>query len=200
MMPALRPRFSGRDRRALFMGVTFVALSLAATKLLPAWRAWEREVMASAAELAVEADRAGRDAAGLRAARDSLAARSERFLALGPRLVGSGSATLAAASLASLVTEAAAAAGARLGPIQLRSDSAVAGAFRRVGVRGELTGDVRGVTAFLAALERGPALLAVRELSIIQPEPGAPQDRVETLTVQFVVEGVALASSNEKMR
>ena len=184
---------SRRDRRTLVVGGAVVVGLLLFGRLLPAWRDWEREVRASASELRAEVRRAEREAAYVELARDSLAARNVRYLALAPRLVGSGSATSVAASLSALVADAAMTAGTRLGATQLQTDSSTMGPFTRVGVRGELTGDVRGVTSFIAGLERGPVLLAVRELSITQPEPGAPADRMEALTVHFLVEGLALA-------
>jgi hypothetical protein len=54
----------------------------------------------------------------------------------------------------------------------------------------DVTGDIRGVMAMLASLERGPTLLAVRSLSISQPDLTAGDDRVEALHVEIDVEGL----------
>ena len=60
-------------------------------------------------------------------------------------------------------------------------------------VRASLTADVRGLSKFLLSLERGLTLLAIDELSITQPEPGADGTRPEMLQVDLVVAGLALS-------
>jgi len=45
----------------------------------------------------------------------------------------------------------------------------------------------------LASLERGPARLRVRDLTVTQPDPASPGDRVEVLKTDFTVEGLAMA-------
>ncbi|GJG89826.1 hypothetical protein tb265_50070 [Gemmatimonadetes bacterium T265] len=60
----------------------------------------------------------------------------------------------------------------------------------RVTARTDVTGDVRGLASFLAALERSDGRLAVRELTVTQPEPGAAPTRAETLHAALVVEAL----------
>jgi hypothetical protein len=172
--------------------VLIIGAIISVSRSLPAWLAWQREARASAAEVQTELAHARAGAAARKAVHDSLAARGQRLLALAPALLSGDSPASAAATLAALVSGAAAQANVRLGAVQVRPDSVALGAFTRVAVRASATGDVTGVTQMLLSLERGPTLLAVRELSITQPEPTAPADRAEALRLEFLVEGLML--------
>lgn len=153
-------------------------------------------------ELDAELQRAERSVAGAPAMAESLAVRNARLLAMAPAIVTGDTPALAAGNLASLLSGVAAAAGMRVTSVQPRADTSRQGTFVRVAVRASLVGDVRGLTRMLAALERGPTRIAVRELSISQPEPGAGADRVEALRVELDSEGLAIrhASAKEKRR
>jgi hypothetical protein len=181
-----------RDRRVLVAGVLIIGAIISGSRGVPAWLGWQREARASAAEVQTELAHARAGAAARNAVHDSLAARGQRLLALAPALLSGDSPASAAATLAALVSGAAAQANVHLGAVQVRPDSVARGAFTRVAVRASATGDVTGVTQMLLFLERGPTLLAVRELSITQPEPGAPADRAEALRLEFLVEGLVL--------
>ncbi len=63
--------------------------------------------------------------------------------------------------------------------------------FLHVTARTDVTGDVHGLASFLAALEQSNGRLAVRELTVTQPEPGAPPTRAEVLHATLVVEALA---------
>ena len=183
---------SSRERRVVKVGVTVVALALGVGRVVPGWVAWvtaERERAAHAAERLDEA----REAVGnLESARDTLGARNERYLALAPVLIGGPSAASAGASLAVLISGNAAAAGLELGTLRVTTDTARETVFARISVRGDARGDIRGATAMLLALERGPVLLSVRQLSISQLDVGAPADRAESLRLELVIEGLTV--------
>jgi len=179
-----------RDRRALAVGVVVVVLLIAFARGLPALRRWQADVRDSSAALTQEAARARMTVAHERATRDSLAARQRRFIALAPLLLGGETPAMGSATLASLISTAATAASVRLGPVQVQADTVARGVFSRVGVRAEITGDIRGVSAFLSILERGPTLVSVRELTIAQLEPAAAADRAEALHVAVAVEAL----------
>lgn len=203
---------SRRDRRTLLAGTGTLVALVALAKGLPAWRAWDADVRAAAAETVAEAARAERRVLALPALRDTLAARNARYLDLAELIVPGEGPAAAAGELGAFVSGSATAADLAVGAMQVRVDTAdaapaspppvaiarpadrprSASPFARVSVQGDLTGDVFGLTSFLADIERGPMLLAVRELAITQPEPGAPADRPEMLRVLFVVEGIAL--------
>jgi len=111
-----------------------------------------------------------------------------------------GSATRASAMLAALVRDASDAAEARVGALQLRTDSVSSGLLARVSVRASVSGDLESLALFIEGLEAGPELLAIRELSIMQPEPGLLSPRAETLRGEVLVEGVFRAPADAKAR
>jgi hypothetical protein len=192
---------SRRDRRAVSLGALVIAGTLAVARGVPALQQWSETSVASAREAVAEDERARRSVSGARTLADTMRVRSERFVALAPALLDGKSAATAGATLASIVSGAAAASDAKLGSVQLRADTAArdssgaAGrAFTRVAVRASLTADVRGLSRFLLALERGLTLLSIDELSITQPEPGADGTRPEMLQVELVVAGLALTA------
>lgn len=188
---------SRRDRRTLLGGAGAIVALVVLAKGLPAWRAWDTDTRAAAEEMIGEARRAERSVAALPTLRDTLVARNERYLALAELIVSGDGPASAAGELAAFVSGTATAANLAIGAMQVRADSATGDAFARASAQGDLTGDVAGLTSFLAAVERGPFLLAVRELSITQPEPAAPADRPEMLRVHFVIEGLALRRTSK---
>lgn len=184
---------SPRDRRVLALGAGAIALILLVGRGIPAWRRWDAATRASAGQ---QVDQAARTEAAVRelpAVLDSLQARRTRLAALGTGLLEGTSPAASAAALASLVSGAASSAGVQIGAVQVRPDTATQGTFLRVGVRADATGDLPSLLRMLAALEGGPERLAVRELSLTQPNPGGPPDQVESLRMEIAVEGLALA-------
>jgi hypothetical protein len=185
-------RLSPRDRRTLVVGAAVVAALVLLARGLPAWRRWDADARASAAEMAGEAERAERGARQLPAALDSLQARRTRFVALGSAALDGGSPAAAGASLAGLVSSAAMRAGVRMGSVQVRTDSVGAGTFVRVGVRADGTGDLPAITRMLQLLEGAPERLAIREIAITQPNPGGPAEQPEALRLELAIDGLAL--------
>ena len=183
---------SDRDRRTLGVGTMVIVFLLRAGRGLPAWRRWDADVRASAAEMAAEAARADQAVRTLPAALDSLEARRARLVAVGRGVLDGGSPAASGAALASLVSGAAARAGVQIGSVQVRPDTASAGTFMRIGVRADGTGDLPAIIRMLAMLEGAPELLAVRELSITQPAPGGPAEVPEALRMEIGVHGLAL--------
>jgi hypothetical protein len=197
-MRAQEASLSGRDRRALSIGVVVVAGGVLIGHGLPALRAWSDASIASAREAVVEVHRAELSVWGASALTDTMKARTARFLALAPALIDGTSAATAGATLASLFSGAAATADAKLASVQVRADDSARDSsrtrtFPRVSIRASLTADVRGLAKLLVALERGPTLLNIEELAVTQPEPGADGSRPEVLQVELVIGGLALA-------
>ena len=186
---------SSRDRRTLLVGGGIIASLVVLSKGVPAWRDW----VATSRAGALEQTRAASDADALvshgKALRDTLAARNARYVALAPALVAGNTPAEAAATLASLVSSAASVAGVKLGAVQLRppADTGARRAFVRIGVHADVVGDIQGITTLLASLERGPARLRVRDITVTQPDAAAPGDRVEALRADLTVEGLAIA-------
>ena len=52
----------------------------------------------------------------------------------------------------------------------------------------------------LTALEGGATLLAIRDLSITQPEPAAPSDHAEALRLEMTIEGLMLRPTGAHAR
>jgi hypothetical protein len=194
---------SPRDQRALSLGVLVIAGVFTATRGVPALREWSAMSVASAREVGAEARRAQRSVLGARALSDTMRARSERFVALAPMLLDGSSASTAGATLASIVSGAAAAANARLGSVQVRAnttavDTAGRRSFTRVVVRASLTADIRGLSHLLLALERNLTLLSIDELLVTQPDPAADGTRPEALQIELVVAGLAHTTGGTK--
>lgn len=179
-----------RDRRALLAGSALILAGLILTRGLPAaLRAHER--LRARAEAGVRELASAREAlAEEPGVRDSLGARATRLVAWAPRLVGGATPAEGTAELTSLVTGLAAQHRVRVARLQGLPDSA-AGLFVRVGIRLEAQGDVAGLAGWLAALEKGPKLLAVRELAVSALEPAAPPTQAEGLRAELSLIGWA---------
>jgi hypothetical protein len=189
----MRLALAPRDRRTLLAGALVMGAIIAAGRGVPAWRAWQRGARDRAAALAIAVDRGESLIRAQRTLRDSLAARDARFLGLAPALLPGESPAGAGATLAGLISAAAVPAGVHLDAVRIDPDSTLSATFTPVAVHVEAGGDVRGLAALLVALERGPALLAIRDLTIAALEPAAPPDRMERLRITLTVEGLMLA-------
>ena len=198
------PRLSDRDRRTLVRGGVSIAAVLILGKGVPAYRGWVRDTAQARTEELADETRATALIAAVPSLRDSLRARSTRALALAPAILDGNNPAAAAATLASLIGDAATDADVSLGALEPRSDarSGVNGSsataprghvLAPVSVHGTLTGDVVGVSQFLSDLEHGPQLLSVRDLTISQSDPGAGSNEMETLHAEFTVVGLARA-------
>jgi hypothetical protein len=191
---------NARDRRALVIGASAILIVLLGRNAMPALFTRQREMRDAASRNEEKLARATVSLARAAQVRDSVKARGARVVALAPALLGGDSPATASATLAGMVSGAAARSNVRIGALQLSADTASRGMFTRVNVHGDATGDIAGITAMLAALEGGPTLLAVRELSITQPEPGAPADRAEALRLEMTVVGLMLRPSPERAK
>ena len=169
-------------------------------RAFPAWREWTTAGAERRERASHELARIEEAIDGAAALRDSLIARNARYLALAPGLLPGGTPGGAGASLAALVSGAAVGSGLRIGAVHVRSDTVPASVFSRVTARGDAHGDITGLTRFLAAIERGPALLVVRQASITQRDPSAPQERAEELRLEFVIEGIGIAGNRDRSR
>jgi hypothetical protein len=94
------------------------------------------------------------------------------------------------AALAALVSSAATHAEITMGALDIRADTMARGPILPVRVHARATGDIHGLAALLATLERGPTRLVVRALTVQSADPAAAPDRPEVLHAEFVVEGV----------
>lgn len=187
----IRLGLSTKDRRTAVFGVVVVGSLFGFSRGLPALAEWERTRVAEARDLAARASTARATVRMLGTLRDTLRARQQQLAATDSAMLSGTSAAAAAADLASSLDEIAMASRLKVASMQLRADSAEAGALATVAVRVSGTTDVAGLAAFLRAVEANTAPLAVRELTVSQPEPAAPQSKPEMLHVEVVVEGIA---------
>lgn len=185
-------RFPRQDRRALFLGALAIGAIVIAGKGYPRWLAWTSVQEERAWRAEARLDRVRRIILTRSARGDSIASARRQYLALAPGLLAGAGAATAAAALVAWVSGAAHRNGLTVGDFEALDDSITEKHFLGVAIRGEVTGDVTGLTGFLQMLEEGPTVATVRELSVDQPEPGAPATRAESLRVRLVVEGIGL--------
>lgn len=190
----MRRVLASRDLRTLLAGAgTCLALAFTA-RGMPALLRWTRDVRSAAAQTVAERARARESIARAGLTAESLRARNGRYLALAPQLLDGETAAGAGGALAALVSAGAASNDVRLGSVQIRADTGSPGVFTRISVRADVTGDVHGLAGLLATIEKGPPLLAIREISLAQPEPAAGDDRPEALRAELVIEGLMLTA------
>jgi len=103
-----------------------------------------------------------------------------------------GSPAAAAAALASTVGDIADENTLKVTSLQLRSDSVAKAGLASIQVR--LTGvtDVAGLAGFLRSIEGAATPMAVRDLTVSQPEPAASDAKPETLRIDILVESLGV--------
>jgi hypothetical protein len=215
---------SHHDRRTLGAGVLAIALILVVGQGLPAWRAWRSGTLDAATreQAALARTRALVDAEP--AIHDSLAARALRLTALRAVFLSGETPGTQGASLAARITQTAESAHVTIGALGIHTSDPSSGdqtslrsppngaragvqpsdgrdPLVTITVQGSAAGDIQGLATFLALLEKGRPAVAVREVTLTQPDVGAPRDRAESLHLDFLVEGIgasraSLASSN----
>lgn len=186
---------STRDQRTLVVGAVSIAVLLGGSRAIRWWLRTKADVSAAAADTRERLAFAQALLRSERIARDSAEARSRRYLALARQILPGRSPASAGAELAAMVSGAAQGAGLRVGTVQVQPDTTRLSVFARVAVRVQVTGDVRGVTALLLTLERGPLLINIRELSLTQLDPSADDTRAEALRGEMLVEALTLGAA-----
>jgi hypothetical protein len=190
-----RMHLTTRERRTLVSGVTLIFCLFVIFRGIPMWQAWQATQLQEETHATLALERAERSLVDLGRTRDSLAARTTRLASLAHMVLPGESPTASGANLAGIVAKITTRAKVKLGSVQVAADTLGTGAFARVQIRGDFTGDITGTLDALVMLERGPVLLAIRELSISQLEPGAGDDRPEVLHVEFLIEGLTPRST-----
>jgi len=177
-----------RERRAIVLGLSAIALTWGALRGVPKARAAAHALGERRAAAEIALIRA-REALALEpVARESLGVRAARLVAWAPRLFGGATASEAAAELSSFVTGAAAVRRVRVIRQDARPDSS-ASLFVRLTLRLEAEGDVEGLAGWIASLEESPRLIEVQSLGISAPEPGASPGQAERLHAELVLVG-----------
>jgi hypothetical protein len=182
---------SARDRRVLVIGGVTIGLLVGLARGLPALLAWQHDRVADALTLTTQARAARAEVKWLPSRRDTLRARKARLAEFDSVMLSGVSSSAAAAQLASTLGDIADEAPLKVSAMQLRADSAQAGTIAPVAVRVTGTTDVAGLAGFLRAVETGTTPLLVREIAVTQPDPLAPDNKIENLRVDILVEGLA---------
>ncbi len=189
----MKALLSKRDLRALIRGVSIIAGIVVVARGVPAWRRWETTVLREASMTLHTVALVEAGVRQLPPTRDSVAARRARLDSLAGRLFEAKTVQEAAAALAVYVSDAATGTEVKVNTLQLRADSAFAAdGFARIAVRLNGTSDVSGLAGLLVTVEGDSLLLAVREMTVTQPEPAAPDSKPETLHFELLIEGLAM--------
>lgn len=182
-----------RDRRALIVGgVVVMAAAFVLRVLPPVLRGAGR----SYAELRERTALLGRTRAQLGSLpelRDSAGVVTQALVALAPQVLSGATAAEAGADLSGRMSLAASRAPARVDRIDLLPDSVVGGRLHRTRVHAAFETDVRGLIAFLRAIDSGAEVLMLDELRVMAPDPGAPERGPELLKVEVTVSGWYIA-------
>jgi hypothetical protein len=181
---------SSRDRRVLLLGAGVVLFTWLATRAIPAALSWHASLRDRAEASALQLTRSREALAQETLIRESLAVRAARLVSMAPRLLAGRTEAEAVAEFSGLVNGLATRHRVRLVQLQPIPDS-TRGLFTAISLRLELQGDVAGLAGWLAALEEGERLLAVREIQITATNPAAPPSQPETLRAELVVRGWA---------
>lgn len=192
------PQLGARDRRVLSVGALTISLLVGLSRGLPALRAWERAQMTEARTAALQLAELRNGVASLPLMRESLVVRRARLAAIDSLLPSGASPSGVAAAIASILEQSADDNAVKLTNLQLRADSTVCVGLVRVSVRLSGVTDVSGLAGLLRSIEAGETPLVVRDLSVSQPEPAAPDSRPEALRFDVLVAGIGRISPNTR--
>jgi len=183
---------SQHHRRILMAGSSAMVL-LGASRFGPSTIDWYLSTRTSADSLIAAVAREEASIRALPMTRDSLVARKVRLASLDSAILEGKTPALAGATLSEVISDYAEESKAQVGNVQLRIDSAAAtAAFVKVGAHASVKGDLAAIVRFLARVESGPTLLAVRELEMIsEGDPSASHNSTESLRADVMIEGLA---------
>lgn len=179
-----------KDRRALGGGCALIGSLLLIGRGAPAWRQWEQNESLAVHESTQRLDGARSSIGARRSIAAMHAMLTRRLDSLSSAYLHASSVAVAGAALATLIGDLGDESGVRVTSASVRADSSTTSAFTRVAVRIAATGDVEGLADYLRSIESSERLLAVRELSVAQTDPGAPDSRIESLRFEVLVEAL----------
>lgn len=186
---------SRRDLRTLLGGLAVILVIFGFGRGLPALGS-ARERALAAAVLARQQSVRTRDLGRSRGLVASTANASRtRLMTLERGTFPGGTPAEAAASLVLLVEEYATRSMVKVVSTSAKSDTLFATSYPRISVRVHGTADSRGLLELLALFDASDRTLAIRELTVTQPEPAAEDRAPENLRVEFVVEALARAGT-----
>jgi hypothetical protein len=185
------------DRHALVLGGAVVVAAVLLLRVLPWGVRGAKHALGDLRERAGLLAHTRADLAAGRELRDSAAGLSQALIGLAPRLLVGSSAAEAGADLAGRVNLAAARNQAKVEWLDPVANGAAAGRLRRARLHAALETDVRGLAAFLNAVETGEAVLTVENLRVVAPDPASVGRGPEILKVEVTVSGWYLGDADQ---
>jgi hypothetical protein len=154
--------FTERDRKALRAGAAIIATAIVFLRLVPlGTRQLQKELTDLRARTTLLAHaRTELDAAA--DLRDSARVLSQRLVQLGPALLSGSSAAEAVSDLSGRLNLAAVRSPAKVERLDAVSDTMTTGRLHRVSLHAALETDVRGLLAFLSAIDAGDPVVTVK--------------------------------------
>lgn len=186
---------TARDRRAVLLGAAILLGVAAIVRGGPATVRGLAGLRERAAERQAALARSRDLLARSPLIRDSLALAAAAVVKLAPQLIEGRTRAEAAAALAALVSLDAGRSALKVLRLAPSGDSA-AGILQPVRVTAELEGDVRGLTQFLATLERRHPLLSAVAFAVTAPEVTPRPNAPEALHLEVEVQGWFLARTD----
>lgn len=182
--------FRSREGRTVSLGVSAILLILVCGRAVPAGLRWRREAMEAALQARSDLAAVEQEVTVYPQLRDSSRARQFVLGGAFTTLLHGTSAASASADFVGAVSDAAAAAGVRLGSTDVRVDSAQAGFYQHFVLAADGVGDVRGIVGFLSILESGETRVRIRSVTVSQPDPYAAATTSEALHVSVTIEAL----------
>jgi Type II secretion system (T2SS), protein M subtype b len=189
-----------RDRKVIVLGSSVVLAAVLALRVVP-WSA--KHALAAHADLRERATllaRARDEVARAHLLRDSTEVLTRALVALAPKLLDGRTVAEATVDLSGRLNLAASRSPAKLERLDQLDDSTTSGRLARVRVRAALETDIRGMLAFLRAVDGGDAVLSVSDLRVVAPDPGSPDRAPEILKVEVTVSGWYLKGQDSRSR
>lgn len=182
---------SDRDKRALRIAAASCTLLLIA-RIAPPLLSWRRGAMERARLQIAGVSSTGEQSRHWSVMKDSLVARQTRLASLDSAFILPQGGNSPGTVLVEFLTDAAEKSNVLISSIRIEStsDSGAKATLRRVSVHASLSGDLASIAKLLAAVERPPRLLAVKQLSITQRDPSTPDNKDESLEAEVAIEGL----------
>jgi hypothetical protein len=192
---------SPRELRVVVMGIGTMLAIVVSAREMPRLREYETERRSRANVTIARALRAEQAIHRADRTRVSLIQVRSGLAKYDSALVEGDTPSAASARLASVISDAVDGTEARLGSVTLGVDSTGnRGQLARVTARASLSGELYSIVLVLQTLEKGPPMVAVRELSLIQSQPVTSPTQVEAIQAEIVVEGLYRRAATKRAR
>lgn len=183
---------TSRDRRAVLIGGLAVAAGVFGLRVLPWTVRRATTAHESLRERAALLARTREQLAALPELRDSAAVLARALLGAAPHVLSGATSAEAGADLSGRIALVASRAPAKVNRLEPVPDSSTPGRLGRARVHASFETDVRGLVAFMRAIDAGAEVLTFDEIRIEVPDPGAAGRGPEVLRVEVTISGLYL--------